>query len=129
MTTAGLDATEVFADARRMLDAALARMAEGDIRDGAEKAWCAAKRATDALILARTGELPEKSPATTRGLLTLAEGDPSVRGLRDRYFARQSFLHGDCFYNGLCEPGEAVHRMVRETDGYIREARRLAGLA
>ena len=129
MTTAGLDATEVFADARRMLDAALARMAEDDIRDGAEKAWCAAKRATDALILARTGELPEKSPATTRGLLTLAESDASVRGLRDRYFARQSFLHGDCFYNGLCEPVEAVHRMVRETDDYIREARRLAGLA
>ena len=129
MTTAGIDATGVFADARQMLDAALAQMAEGDIRDAAEKAWCAAKRATDALILARTGELPEKSPATTRGLLTMSERDPSVRDLRDRYFARQSFLHGDCFYTGLCEPLEAVERMVRETVDYIQDARRLADLA
>ena len=29
-----------------------------DIRDAADKAWCATKRATDALILARTGEEP-----------------------------------------------------------------------
>ena len=110
-----------------MHQAALAQMAAGDIRDAAEKAWCAAKRATDALILARTGKLPPKSPDTTRGLLSLSEADPAARGLRDRYFARQSFLHGDCFYTGLCEPIEATQRLIRETDDFIRDARRLAG--
>ena len=109
-----------------MYEAALDRMAAGDIRDASEKAWCAAKRATDALILARTGKLPPKSPDTTRALLRLSETDPAVRNLRDRYFARQSFLHGDCFYTGLCEPIGATQRLIRETADYIRDARRLA---
>ena len=64
MTTAAADATRVFADARRMQESALRRMAAGEIRDAAEKAWCAAKRATDALILARTGEEPRRSTDT-----------------------------------------------------------------
>ncbi len=38
MTTAAADATRVFADARRMQESALRRMAAGDIRDAAEKA-------------------------------------------------------------------------------------------
>ena len=126
MTTAAVDPASVFADAARMHEAALARMSAGDIRDAAEKAWCAAKRATDALILARTGKLPPKSPDTTRGLLSLSEADPAVRGLRDRYFASQSFLHGDCFYTGLCEPMEATRRLIRETADFIQDARRLA---
>ena len=45
----------IFADAVRMHEASLERMAAGDIRDAAEKAWCATLRATDALVLARTG--------------------------------------------------------------------------
>ena len=41
---------ELFADARAMYDSALERWAAGDIPDSAEEAWCATKRATDALI-------------------------------------------------------------------------------
>ena len=126
MTTVAVDPAGVFADADRMHEAALERMAAGDIRDAAEKAWCASKRATDALILARTGEEPPNSPDTTRELLRLVEADPAVRGLRGRYFERQSFLHGDCFYTGLCEPIEATERLILETADYIRDARRLA---
>ena len=40
---------EIFTDARSMQAAAVERLEAGDIRDAAEKAWCAAKRATDAL--------------------------------------------------------------------------------
>ena len=40
---------EIFDDARLMHSEALERLAAGDIRDAAEKAWCATKRATDAL--------------------------------------------------------------------------------
>ena len=60
------DARSVQADALRLLEA-------GDVRDAAEKAWCATRRATDALILARTGVEPEMSSETTRGL-TGADG-------------------------------------------------------
>ncbi len=126
MTTA-TDATLVFADARAMYDAALQQWAVGDVRDAAEKAWCAAKRATDALILARTGELPPKSPDTTRALREMAMTEPAVRSLRGRYFERQSVLHGDCFYTGLCEPIDDAGRLVRETIDYIRDAEQLAG--
>ena len=45
----------IFADARSLHVEALQLLEAGDIRDAAEKAWCATKRATDALILARTG--------------------------------------------------------------------------
>ena len=126
MTTA-TDATLVFADARAMYDAALQQWTVGDVRDAAEKAWCAAKRATDALILARTGELPPKSPDTTRALREMAMTEPAVRSLRGRYFERQSVLHGDCFYTGLCEPIDDTGRLVLETIDYIRDAEQLAG--
>ena len=126
MTTVDTDAAGVFADAHRMYDSALDRIAAGDIRDAAEKAWCAAKRATDALILARTGSLPPRSPDTSRGLRRLAESDPNTQTLHDRYFARQALLHGECFYTGLCDPIDATERLIRETIDFIRDAERLA---
>jgi len=113
------DARAVHADALRMLDA-------GDIRDAAEKAWCATQRATDALILARTGEEPQISSETTRGIGALAAADQDVRMLRRRYFSRQSELHGACFYLGSCEPVDEVERRIRQTADYINDAERLA---
>ena len=126
MTTAGINVTEVFADADGMYEAALDRLAAGDIRDAADKAWCAALQATNALILARTGELPPKSPNTTRGLRKLAASEPDLRTLEDQYASRRDFLHGDCFYSGDCEPVEDTARLIRETADYIGRARRLA---
>ena len=116
----------VFEDAERMHVAALDRMAAGDIRDAAEKAWCAAKRATDALVLARTGELPPELRDTTKTLQSMAAADPAFRGLRARYFERQGSLHGNCFYTGWCEPIEDIELLIRETADFIRDARRLA---
>ena len=126
MTTTEVNSRGVFADARRMYESALERMAAGDIRDAAEKAWCATKRAADGLILAQTGKLPLKSPDTTRGLLRLARENPVFNSLQDRYFTRQSFLHGECFYTGFCDPIEDIERLIRETADYIRDAERLA---
>ena len=117
----------IFADARAVHADALRLLEAGDIRDAAEKAWCAAKRATDALILARTGTEPEISSDTSRGLATLATEDQAFRTLRRRYHSRQSVLHGDCFYLGICEPfGDVVGRIHRTAD-YISDAARLAG--
>ena len=114
------DARDVHADALRLLEA-------GDIRDAAEKAWCATKRATDALVLARTGTEPEFSSDTSRGLLVLAEADGAVSPLIGRYYSRQGHLHGTCFYLGICEPVSEVHRRIYQTDDYINDAERLAG--
>ena len=122
---------EIFQDARVLQAAAVERLDHGDIRDAAEKAWGATKRATDALILARTGEEPERTPETGAGLNQLAFQDPVVRDARmvARYYTRQGRLHGGCFYNGLCDPIEDTERRIRETADYIGDAERMAGIA
>ena len=119
---------EIFADARAMQAQALQRLEQGDVRDAAEKAWCATKRATDALVLARTGEEPELSRQTAQELRKLQGEDPAVRqyNLRGRYYTRQGALHGDCFYFGLCDPLDETERLIRETIDYVIAAEALA---
>ena len=118
---------EIFADARTVYDSAIERLEQGDIRNASEKAWCATKRATDALILARTGEEPDKAPITSRELRRLALGDGRLDNLVNWYSANRDVLHGDCFYLGLCEPIEDTERRIKETALYIRETESLAG--
>lgn len=117
---------EIFADAYAMHGSALERLAAGDIRDAAEKAWCATLRSTDALILARTGLEPERTPQTTAELQILTGQDPALRSLLRRYYSRQVSLHGQCFYLGLCEPVSEAERRIRETIDYVQEAENLA---
>ena len=119
--------TEIFADARFMQAEALRQLENGDVRDAAEKAWCATKRAADAMILARTGVEPEISSDTATGLVRLSKEDHAFRPMRRRYHARQSELHGDCFYLGLCDPADEVERRIRQTADYINDAENLAG--
>ncbi len=83
----------LFADARGLYDDAVDMLEQGRLRNAAEKAWCATKKATDALIVARTGEEPGSSGQTMRGIRLLRREDPSLESLRVRYAARQSFLH------------------------------------
>jgi hypothetical protein len=52
--------------------------------------------------------------------------DQRVTRLVGPYFTRASFLHGSCFYDGMCEPEEAVELDIQQTDVYIREAQELA---
>jgi hypothetical protein len=121
------DVARIIADARGMYAQAIERLEQRDIRDAAEKAWCATKRATDALILARTGIEPERTPETSSELRRLSAQDVAVRPLVRRYYSRQGILHGDCFYLGLCEPTEDTGRRIRETIDYIQDAENLAG--
>ena len=125
MTTT-TDAARTFDDARAMYASAIEQLDAGDICDAAEKAWCAAKRATDALILARTGVEPERSPETSRQFNELAQRDPGVETLLGRFYSRQAQLHGECFYLGLCEPLDTTTRRIRETAEYIADAEALA---
>lgn len=125
MTTTEANAARIFADARLMRDAALERMAAGDIRDAAEKVWCATVRATEALVFVRTGQESDTSTMAGRRLQTLAGADPSLWELRTRYSDRQATLHGECFYHDYCEP-VVTKRLIRETSDYISDAERLA---
>ena len=120
--------TEVFADARAVHADALRLLSAGDIRDAAEKAWCATKRATDGLILARTGVEPQISSHTTHAIAALAREERDAESLRRRYFSRQSELHGGCFYLGVCEPSHEIERRIRQTADYINDAENLAGV-
>ncbi len=114
----------IFADARAMQAQALERLAHGDIRDAAEKAWCATKRATDALILARTGEEPGPTGLTSDCLDDLVISEPAAAPLQGRYYSRLSQLHGACFYTGACN--QHTERRIRETAQYISDAEVLA---
>ena len=127
MTTAAADAPAIFADARELHEAALDLLDAGDIRDAAEQAWCAAWRATDALILARIGELPSSLADTDFSIRSLSVSDPALRALKARYSTYAELLHGDCFQVGLCEPLDDTERLIRRTADYIAEAERLAG--
>lgn len=128
MTTRVDRVEEIFRDAHYMQAAAIDRLDHGDIRDAAEKAWGATKRATDALILAMTGELPEFTHQTAHGLRQLSAQNEAVREarLRGRYYVRQNVLHGECFYIGLCDPLDETERLVRETGTYIQAAEGLS---
>ena len=120
---------EIFTDVRAMHEAALERLEASDVRDSAEKAWCATRRATDALILAWTNREPERVPETTLELRKLGNDNAGVALLVNRYCAVRDLLHGDCFYFGLCDPIEDTERRIRQTLEYIDDAVRLADLA
>ncbi len=118
----------IFADARGLYDDALEMLEQGRLRNAAEKAWCATKRATDALILARTGEEPRTSGQTMRMLRRLRGQDPSLEPLRLGYGVRQSFLRDACFYDGILEPADDIIADVRETNEYIRDAESMSSV-
>ena len=83
----------LFTDAREVHAQALERLQHGDVRDAAEKAWCATKRATDALILSLSrADEPETTAMTTEGLLGLSRNSPNAETLVCRYFRRISYL-------------------------------------
>ena len=97
MTTRTNRIQAIFQDARELQADALEMLAQGRIRNAAEKAWGATKRASDALVLARTGAEPERTPETGAGLRMLASLDEAVREARllRRYYSRQVVLHGE----------------------------------
>ena len=115
---------EIFADSRNLQNEAIDQLEEGNIREAAEISWGAAKRATDALILARTGSEPITVSQTSDKLEALSMQDPRVISLIGPYYSRLSQLHYACFYDGACKPGDK--KRIRETTDYIRDAESLS---
>ena len=110
----------LFADARELYADALTQVQLGYLRNAAEKAWGATKRATDALVLARNGSAPRTAGQAARSIRALARSDPALADFADGYFFRQSFLHGKCFYDGVCEPAAEVIFYIQTTLDYIQ---------
>ena len=126
--TSALTAVELFTDAREVHRQALERLEVGHIRDAAEKTWCATKRATDALVLSRTNEMPQRTNQTSAGIRRLGQEGEALASLRGRFSDIVHYLHSDCFYDGQCEPREFVEELVRGTSRYIDDAEQLAGV-
>ena len=114
-------------DAWSLRQDALDMLQQGRLRNAAEKAWGATKRATDALILERTGREPGTSGITYRGIRGLRHQSADLESLANRYSQRMQDLHGSCFYDGILEPEEPIVRDIHATAGFIRDAERLAG--
>ncbi len=118
---------DIFADARQLHQSALERLEAGDIRDAAEKAWCATLRSSSALILALEDGLPERTPDISFALKRLGNNNPHVDrlGIVGRYYYVQGALHGDCFYHGKCD-ADQDGQLIRAVSRYIQDAEQLA---
>lgn len=127
MTTVTIqdDIEGIFADARQLQEQAIERLEQGDIQDAAEEAWCATKRATDALIMALTGQEPGPTGLTSDCLDDLVDAGRATNSLQRRYYSRLSQLHGSCFYTGACN--RHTERRIRETAAFIADAQSLSG--
>ena len=117
---------DLIRDAEHLLYRAVEEM-EVDLRDAAEKAWAATLKATNALILERTGKIPERTPETSVELHRLCAKEPEIERMKlvERYHTRSDYLHGQCFYMGICMPIESVKRRIRETKDYIEDVKKL----
>lgn len=111
----------LIADAWSLHRDALEMLSQGRLRNTAEKAWGATKRATDAVILERTGREPTRTSQTSSGLKALAQQCATVESLWSRFRDKIRYLHSDCFYDGDCEPESVIVGMIHDTADYIRD--------
>ena len=110
----------LFADAWSLYNEAIEIMELGKQRIAAEVAWGATKRATDALILARTGREPSGTGQTSGGIRDLARRHPVFKPLLDRFRARVRILHAEGFYAGNGISPRVAPVLIRGTSDYIR---------
>ena len=113
---------QIFRDATNLYAAAMERLVAVDMREAAEKAWCATKRATDRLILARSGTLPVATAQTSTCIRCMRQENAALEALRSRYAIIAHNLDGDCFYSGHCEPEEFMVELIGSVGFYIQEA-------
>ena len=111
----------LIADAWSLHEDALEMLTQGRLRNAAEKAWCATKRATDALILERTEREPTRTSQTSSGLKALARENEALGPLWGRFRDRVYRLHSLCFYEGNCEPESLIIGLVQDTANYISD--------
>ena len=118
-------ADALMQDAHAMQSAALQCLEADDWRDAAEKAWCAARNATKALVLEVDEAESQRSTKIEVGMRNLAR----QRGgewltLRGRYSEIVHYLHAEAFYDGSYT--DDVPDLVRQVSDYIELAEKLS---
>ncbi len=117
---------ELLNDAVKALEAAIAELNEYAkskdpmlLRDAAEKGWLAVSKVIEALL--KSKGIDAKTYRERRDALSRLGLDY----LRDRYAAREKFLHIDCFYDGLCDEDfvrrelDKVREIIDEVKDFI----------
>ena len=120
-------AKEMLADAWAFYDEAIKLLEQGDLRNAAGKAWDASEKATVALVFEKTGREPQFVRDLSREVAYLGQESESHASFRSRFAGQVEDLYGDCYIENHCEPEDYHADMIRDTDGFIREAERLAG--
>lgn len=111
-------ARDLISDARAIHDEAMARLAAGDWRDAAEKAWCATRNATEAAVLEVYGVDNTKSTNIDAGIRFLAKergGEWIVA--RNSYSDVVYHLHIEAFYRGVYHMD--IPDLIRDVAVYI----------
>ena len=116
----------IMADAWTLYAGAIEMLDQGRIRNAADKAWGATKRATDALIPERTGEEPERTTLTSSGIRALGRQNEELRSLHMRHVERVPQLPGDCFYDGHCAPEDYFEELILDAADHISDAEAIA---
>ncbi|WP_143701200.1 hypothetical protein [Vulcanisaeta thermophila] len=92
------------------------------IRDAAEKLWNAVINATNALILHYLGIVPASHWERRKLLVRPEDMNPRISelGFRDRYGARERYLHEVTFYDGTIDP-DMLRREVTSVKRFIED--------
>ena len=118
-------AEALMQDARAMQARAEALLAAGDWRDGAEKAWLAARCANIALVWAVTGVHNRTSVQINAGLRKLArERGGQYAELQKQNSDFAHLLHSEAFYDGIRNDDLPI--FVRRVADYLRLVDELA---
>lgn len=116
-------------DARNFLRKSVEEFKEGlktndqyKIRDAAEKMWNAVINATNALILHKLDIVPTSHWERRKLLEKLENEDPRIEELRirDRYGARERYLHEMTFYDGIIDI-DMLKREIAKVEKYIAD--------
>lgn len=115
-------AREFLERGSKELDEALKLHDEIKARDAAEKLWNAVINATNALILNYLDIVPASHWERRKLLEKLEDIEPHIEnlGLRDRYGARERYLHQMTFYNGIIDE-EMLKKEIRKVKKYIED--------
>jgi len=121
-------AFDFFEKGSRELDEGLRVCDHLKVRDAAEKLWNATVNAANALILHELDVVPASHWERRKLLERLEDTLPEVErlGLRDRYGARERYLHEMTFYGGIVDP-ETLRREVEKVRKYLADVKRLVG--
>lgn len=92
------------------------------IRDAAEKLWNATVSAANALILSHLDVVPASHWERRKLLEKLEDLKPDIErlGFRDRYGARERYLHEMTFYDGIIDV-EMLKREIGKVERYIED--------